>query len=264
MGSFCDYLEDKVIDHVTNVAAFSVPTNLYIGLSTTTPTDAGGNITEPATGDNYARVVCNSWNTAASRTTSNTNVVTFNQCTTTNWGDITHWFVSDNGTRASGNYLAWGALAATKTVVIGNTPSFAAGELDVTFDASGAGGGFTTFLANEILDHVFKVGSWSAPSSLAIALFTVTPSDSGGGTECTGNNYARKTHSAWSASSGGATSNSSAITFNTPSGTWGTVVACGAFDATTNLLIWGNVTDQAVGSGDTVDFPTGDFDISLS
>ena len=100
--------------------------------------------------------------------------------------------------------------------------------------------GFSDYLENEILDHIFGVGSYTAPS-IYVALYTSAPSDSGGGTEVSGNNYARVLHSSWTTASGGATSNSGAITFPTPSGVWGTVTHFGLFDASTsgNLLGWG-------------------------
>lgn len=269
MGSFSDYLENEALDHVLSVGAYTPPT-IYVCLSKADPTDAGTGIDEPPTGDNYARVACSAWNAASGRTTSNTNVVTFNTCTTTNWGDITHWFLSDNATRAAGNVLVHGALATTKTVVIGNTPSFAAGELDVTFSASGSGGGWCDLLANEMLDHIFGVGSYTAPT-LYVGLSTTTPLDDGtGATEPSGNGYAREAVGTCSAASGGASDNDAQILFDTPSGSWGTIThlvvtnhLTNAFGNTVNLM-WGDVTNQAVGSGDTVDIPAGDLDFTLA
>lgn len=262
MGSLGNYLENELLDHVLG-SSYTAPT-IYVGLNKSDPTDAG-TYDEPPTGDNYARVACSAWNTASSRTTANTNIVTFNQCQTTNWGTITHWFLSDSGTRNAGNCLAHGALAASKNVIIGNTPSIAAGEMDVTFTASGSGGGFSTFIANELLDHVFGVGAYTPPA-IYVALCTSAPSDASFGTECTGNNYARKLHAAWNAASGGAADNSSVISFNTPSGTWGAVTHAGAFDALTvgNYLMWLDVADQTPASGDVVDFPSGDFNFTLN
>jgi len=55
MGSFTDFLENELLDHVFGNAAYTSPATLYIGLSTSTITDAGGNVTEPV-GGSYARV----------------------------------------------------------------------------------------------------------------------------------------------------------------------------------------------------------------
>lgn len=125
------------------------------------------------------------------------------------------------------------------------------------------------FLENEILDHILGGGDYTRPATVYIALFTVTPSDSGGGTEVTGGSYDRVdvTNNAtnWPAASGGAKANGTAITFPQATANWGTVVAFGIFDANSggNLLYWGAVSpNKAVNSGDTASFAVGDLDIT--
>ena len=125
--------------------------------------------------------------------------------------------------------------------------------------------GFSDFLENEILDHIFNGSAYSSPSKY-VALFTAAPSDAGGGTEVSGTGYARKLHSAWAAASSGQTSNTGAITFAAAEASWGTVTHFGIFDALTNgnLLAWGAVgTQKAVTSGDVVSFADGTLTISL-
>jgi len=131
-------------------------------------------------------------------------------------------------------------------------------------------GSFSNYLENALLDHALGGGNYTRPATVYIALFTVAPSDAGGGTEVSGNNYSRAavTNDAtnFPAASGGAKSNGVAITFATPSGSWGTVVAMGVFDASSsgNLLAWADLAaSKTVGSGDVVTFPVGDFDVTL-
>lgn len=131
-------------------------------------------------------------------------------------------------------------------------------------------GSFSNFLELEILDHVFGAAAYTAPATLYFALFTVTPSDSGGGTEVSGGSYARvgMTNNAtnFPAASGGAKSNGVAITFPAATAAWGTVVAMGVFDAASggNLLAWGALTtSKTISNGDTASFPIGDFDVTL-
>ena len=52
--------------------------------------------------------------------------------------------------------------------------------------------GFTDYLENKVLIHVFGGTAYTAPSTLYVGLFTAVPSDTGGGTECSGGSYARK------------------------------------------------------------------------
>lgn len=131
-------------------------------------------------------------------------------------------------------------------------------------------GGKSDYLEDEILDLVLGDGAFSQPATVYVALFTVTPSDSGGGTECTGGSYARAavTNNAtnWPAASSGAKANGAAITFPSPTGDWGVVVAFGIFDASTNgnLLYWGAITpNKTVNDSDPApEFAVGDLDIT--
>lgn len=102
-----------------------------------------------------------------------------------------------------------------------------------------------------------------------IALFTVSPSDSGGGTEVTGGSYARKSTVAadWNAASTttGTTSNATAITFAQATANWGTVSHWAIMDAVTggNLLRWGELTTpKVVNSGSTARFPIGSLSLT--
>lgn len=126
--------------------------------------------------------------------------------------------------------------------------------------------GFSDYLENELLDHVLSVGAYSAPT-IYVGLYTATPSDSGGGTECSGGSYARvDASSSFSAASGGSSANTSAITFPEATASWGTVTHFGIFDAATtgNLLLWGALdASKAVDSGDTVSFAIGDLTVTL-
>ena len=126
--------------------------------------------------------------------------------------------------------------------------------------------GFTTFLQQELLDHIGGNGSYTAPNPY-VGLFTAAPSDAGGGTECSGNSYARVDANAkFGAASGTGMSNDGAITFAAASGSWGTVTHFGIFDALTtgNLLAWGALgTQKAIGTGDTASFAIGELDITL-
>lgn len=130
---------------------------------------------------------------------------------------------------------------------------------------------FADFLEDELLDHVFGAAAYTAPATLHIALFTTAPADDGtGGTEVSGNAYARVavTNNAtnFPASSGGAKSNGTVIQFATATGSWGTVLAFGVYDAASggNLLSVGTLgTSKAVGNGDAPKFPIGDLVITL-
>jgi len=116
-------------------ALASAPTT-YVALSSTLPTEAGTNITEPSTGS-YARVstAAGDWVAATNAdpsVVSNGNAITF-PTASGDWlsaASIPYFFLVDAS--SSGNVLAIGTLAVPKTVLNGDTPSFAVGGLTVT------------------------------------------------------------------------------------------------------------------------------------
>lgn len=117
----------------------------------------------------------------------------------------------------------------------------------------------TDFLENELIKHIFRTGSFTKPTVLAVGLFTAAPGESGGGTEVSGGSYARvqlnPLDANWAATAGGngTTSNSVAITFPAPTANWGVVTHFGIFDAVSagNLLIYAALTVQkTINNGD--------------
>ena len=52
--------------------------------------------------------------------------------------------------------------------------------------------GFSDYLEDKVLNHVFGGTAYTAPSTLYVGLYTAAPSDTGGGTEVSGGSYARK------------------------------------------------------------------------
>ena len=109
------------------------------------------------------------------------------------------------------------------------------------------------------------------PATLAntyVALFTTAPTDDSGAgaVEVSGNAYAREAvaSSNWGAISGGLStpsqiSNGTAVTFPTPTGSWGTIVAIGLYDASSagHLLYWNTIASQVINSGFVASFAAG-------
>lgn len=121
------------------------------------------------------------------------------------------------------------------------------------------------YYEDKIIDHLFRNVAFTPPATVYVALFTVAPSDSGGGTEVSGGAYARQ-DAGFSAASGGATSNAADITYPTATANWGTVTHVGVFDALTvgNLLAWGALTaSKIVDNGDTFKINATDLDLTI-
>jgi hypothetical protein len=114
------------------------------------------------------------------------------------------------------------------------------------------------------LNWLFTATSVTRPTAWYIALYTVAPTDGGGGTEISGNAYVREA-AAMSVTGDNAT-NTGAIEWPTATGTWGTIVAVGVFDALSagDLIAYGNLTvSKTITSGDVFRIPAGDLDITM-
>lgn len=133
MAGFVDTVEQSLLDHFLTDPAYTPPATMYIALSSTTPTEAGGNFTEPS-GGSYARVstTATDWSAAsgtAPAVKTNTATKTF-PTASADWvsaANLTHFGLFD--ALSAGNLLAWGALTVAKPVLNGDTASFAASSL---------------------------------------------------------------------------------------------------------------------------------------
>ena len=124
-------------------------------------------------------------------------------------------------------------------------------------------GNLSNYLENKLLDHFLGTTAFTMPAAVYIGLYSVSPTDAGGGTEVSGGSYARQS-AAFTAAASGATSNSANIDFTGMPAI--TVVAIGVHDAASagNLLLWGTLTtNKTTDAGDTLRIATGDLDITI-
>jgi hypothetical protein len=135
MSAASNYLENKVLDHVLKVSAYTQPTNIYLALFNNTSGNAASNLEagtltdETSTsGTGYARKIVAFG--AASGGVSSTNAsVTFDTATAS-WGTITHIAVIDALT--AGNVLFYGAVTTPKSIDLGDTFQVTLGNLTIT------------------------------------------------------------------------------------------------------------------------------------
>ena len=129
---------------------------------------------------------------------------------------------------------------------------------------------FTDYTENLALTYLFTAGSATRPTAWYVGLFTAAPSDTGGGTEVSGNGYARVATGTITVSGTSPTNatNAAAIEFAAASGgNWGSVGWAAIFDASTggNMLAWAALTTaRTINAGDVLRIPIGDLDISLT
>ena len=143
MGSFSDFLEKKILDEWWGNNSLTVSGTLYVGLATSSMTDATTGITvvePPTAGTAYARVSVtnNSTNFPNATGTSptlkqNGTAINFAQCTT-NWGTCVDFFFADTPGVATGSIIGWGTLTTPKTISSGDSASFAINAISITLD----------------------------------------------------------------------------------------------------------------------------------
>jgi hypothetical protein len=126
---------NAVLDGIFGDVSYNAPNTLYCALSTTTPTAAGANFTEPVGGD-YARVsVANNATNfpgAASRAKVTGAAIAFPLASGA-WGTVTHFGFYDAAT--NGNLIAWGALTTPRAIGNGQTATFALGAVAISVAA---------------------------------------------------------------------------------------------------------------------------------
>jgi len=128
-------------------------------------------------------------------------------------------------------------------------------------------GSFSDYLEDKLLKHVFTNTAYTSPTTLYLALFTTAPSDAGGGTELSGSGYTRKSVAFTVSGTTTLATNSAAVEFDAATGSWGTIVAVGIYDASTvgNLIAWSDLTTaKTIATGDILRVPSGELDITLS
>lgn len=131
MGGFTDFWENEILDHLFRQAVYSGP-DMYIGLFTTSISEAGSG-TE-CTGTSYARVLVSAslWAVAASGQTSNSENVSFATPGSGGWGTAIAFAVFDALT--NGNVCAYGDLDVSKTINESDTVLFSVGDLVISLD----------------------------------------------------------------------------------------------------------------------------------
>ena len=122
-----------------------------------------------------------------------------------------------------------------------------------------------TTLANALLNATLRNTAYVQPTTVYVALFTVTPTAAGGGTEATGGSYARVAVTFGAAAAGQVTNSADAL-FPAATVGWGTIVAAAIFDSLNGgtLLYFGPCGPIAINTGDQPKFVAGTLAVSLA
>jgi len=288
MSRMTNFAENKLVDFLRG-QGLTLPASWHFALGSAAD-DTG--FTE-VTGTSYARVavarsLANFSGTQGAGTTvvsNGTSHITRNNVTVAfptagAGGWTTANFVGLFDASSGGNCWFYGPLGSPITVAASGSYTLA---ISAAVYELGLTGGMTDYLANKMIDLIWRAEAFTWPATTYLRLVTTAPSNAAGGVEVSGGDYARvalasslaalsgtQTVGSTVASSGtsGRTSNNAALTYPAPTATWGTVTHVEMMDASTagNRLFW-----SALGAPKTVNsgalapsFPANSYGITFA
>lgn len=117
----------------------------------------------------------------------------------------------------------------------------------------------TNYLEAQLLNHVLRATPYSSPSAVYVALFTVAPTESGGGTEVSGGSYVRQPVT-FTSPAPDTVSNTADVTFPIATADWGDIEAFALLDqpSSGNMLYFADLTaPKTINTSDQFRFPAG-------
>ena len=124
----------------------------------------------------------------------------------------------------------------------------------------------SNYLENALINGTLRGTTYTAPTTVYLALYTSDPTDADTGTEVSGGSYARQSIT-MGAPSNGVSLSTADIEFPQATGTWGTVGWIGIRDAlTTGNLLYHSPLDlsKSIDTGDIFKIATGSLSVTLA
>lgn len=124
----------------------------------------------------------------------------------------------------------------------------------------------TDYLENQLYDGVLRATTYTAPTTVYVALHTADPTESGQVAEVSGNGYARQSVT-FGAPTDGSGSNTTIATFTAVGGSWGTVTHFSIHDSLTtgNALLYSILDNsRVVNNGDDFEFAASSITVTFA
>ena len=107
----------------------ALPSEYYIGLSSTAPNISGGNVTEPLSNSGYKRVKLETLSEPTDGVITNEQAISFDE-STANWGTMSHFVIYD--ALEAGNLLMYDTLSTPRNVEAATIVTIKANSLTLT------------------------------------------------------------------------------------------------------------------------------------
>jgi len=122
---------NNVLNYMFGQTEITIPTGLYMAVSTGAFSETPPHTNEPAPGSGYARVVIPNttdyWYTSTAKSTHNVQTIQFNTATD-DWGTMKYYALMDTGTYGSGYPYVTGALLPNRAVYNGDVLKWTSGN----------------------------------------------------------------------------------------------------------------------------------------
>ena len=216
-GSFTDFAETKILDHWFGGSTWGVPNPLHLGYFLTASSENGPGAEPNGNGYNRTPVPPEMWLTSVAQLTQNIQDIICPR-STGEQGDVVGigLFDSSVGGNCIVNYPADSPLLIQKA----DSLVVLSGALVHQWNS----GGFTNFLKNKILNHVYKSIPMGVEPTLWAALCAGC-TDATAGTEVSGGGYVRyamaNNGSNFASTSGGIKKSVATIQYPKSTGSWG-------------------------------------------
>lgn len=217
MAGLTPFAEGKALDLGLRGTAYTPAATLYVGLFTTAP-DANGAGGVECTGTSYARQTI-AFGAYASRQIASSNAPAWFSGSA--WGVIPALGIWDAPT--GGNLLHVSTISPTPNIANATAFSLASGQVVIQVTK------FGLFLAQYILELLFKNTAKSILPTLTAKIFVTAPSDDGaGGTELAASGYAAQTvtYAAYNGTTRRSTLAADAVFTASAPADWGSPTTC--------------------------------------
>lgn len=174
-GSFSDWAESKILNHIFGGETWNPP-SLYLGYALSTGGETGPGTEVSGTGYSRVAVNTNYWSVSTAQETHNILDIKFPKATAVQGSVVVvQMWDSSNG----GNMLTYVPIDGDVVIENKDAITIPSGVISHTW----ATGGFTNYLKNLILNHVYKGVSMPVNPKLSFNYMTTAPSDLVAGTE---------------------------------------------------------------------------------
>lgn len=267
MSALSNDLETEITNLLFRNTVYTPETTLHVGLLATDPGESG--IVGELSGTNYARVAITNNSAAFTSVVTSTGMIrqnaaaiTFPEAGGTGWGIARYWAIYDSALLGSDNLLVRGTFATAQVISLGDTPTIAAGAMQIYFVQGQSG--LTLYAQQKVLERVFGGLAYAPPALVYAATGT------GGNTsftEWSDPGYARASM-VFAAPTDGVATNSALVSVNNSviSNT-GPLTTFRIFDsATVGNALFGGVyaASQTVKIGNSAKFPIGSVQVGVS